>query len=55
MLTATGIAIFIIPMLFVLVERASQWRKPQGQGVLQGSAQSGGSGGRVPAAPYKPE
>ena len=55
MLTATGIAIFIIPMLFVLIERASQWRKPHGQGVLQGSAQSGGSGGRVPAAPYTPE
>ena len=55
MLTATGIAIFIIPMLFVLIERASQWRKPHGQGVLQGPAQSGGSGGRVPAAPYTPE
>jgi len=55
MLTATGIAIFIIPMLFVLIERASNWRKPHGQGVLQGTAQSGGSGGRVPAAPYTPE
>ena len=55
MVTATGIAIFIIPMLFVLVERASRERKPHGQGVLQGPAQSGGSGGAVPAAPYGPE
>jgi len=55
MLAATAVAIFIIPMLFVLVERASQFRKPHGQGVLQGPAQSGGSGGAVPAAPYGPE
>jgi HAE1 family hydrophobic/amphiphilic exporter-1 len=55
MLTATGIAIFIIPMLFVLIERASRGRKPHGQGVLQGPARSGGGGGAVPAAPYTPE
>src|SRR5882762_4160846 len=55
MLAATAFAIFIIPMLFVLIERASRGREPHGQGVLQGPAQSGGSGGAVPAAPYGPE
>jgi HAE1 family hydrophobic/amphiphilic exporter-1 len=41
MVTATAIAIFIIPLLFVLVERVSGAGKRQGEGVAAAAAQSG--------------
>jgi hypothetical protein len=41
MVTATAIAIFIIPLLFVLVERVSGAGKRQGEGVAAPVAQSG--------------
>jgi len=50
MVAATGIAIFIIPMLFVLVERAIEARKPHGEDVLHVAPPISGNGGPEPAA-----
>jgi len=50
MVAATGIAIFIIPMLFVLVERAIEARKPHGEDVLHVAPAISGNGGPEPAA-----
>jgi HAE1 family hydrophobic/amphiphilic exporter-1 len=55
MLAATAIAIFVIPMLFVLVERLSRARAGQSEGVHDEPAQSTGNGGAVPAAAHPPE
>ncbi len=55
MLVATGIAIFIIPMLFVLVERARQARKPHGESMPLAAAQGAGNGETVPVAAHTPE
>jgi len=49
MVAATGIAIFIIPMLFVLVERAIEARKPHAEGVLQVIPKSSDGDGPAPA------
>ena len=50
MVAATGIAIFIIPMLFVLVERAIEARKPHGEDVLHVAPPLSANGGPEPAA-----
>ena len=50
MVAATGIAIFIIPMLFVLVERAIEARKPHGEDVLHVAPPISANGGPEPAA-----
>jgi len=49
MVAATGIAIFIIPMLFVLVERAIEARKPHGEGVVDGATPISANGAPEPA------
>jgi HAE1 family hydrophobic/amphiphilic exporter-1 len=41
MVTATAIAIFVIPLLFVLVERVSGARKRHDEGVAAAAARSG--------------
>jgi len=55
MLAATAIAIFIIPMLFVLVERLRGARKPHGESMPHAAPQNAGDGGAVPAAAHTPE
>jgi HAE1 family hydrophobic/amphiphilic exporter-1 len=55
MLAATAIAIFVIPMLFVLVERLRGARKPHGESMPHAAAQNAGNGGAVPAAAHTPE
>ena len=53
MVAATGIAIFLIPMLFVLVERLSHAQSAEGpaQAIMPGA----GGGGAVPGAPRGPQ
>ncbi len=55
MLAATAIAIFVIPMLFVLVERLSHARNAHAEGAPYEVAPRAGNGGAVPAAAHRSE
>jgi len=55
MLAATAIAIFIIPMLFVLVERAIEARKPHGEDVLHVAPPIPANDGPAPATAHAHE
>jgi hydrophobic/amphiphilic exporter-1 (mainly G- bacteria), HAE1 family len=48
MVAATGIAIFIIPMLFVLVERAIEARRPRAEGVPEVAPEGSEGDGTAP-------
>src|SRR5947209_14076512 len=55
MLAATAIAIFVIPMLFVLVERLSHARSAHTEGTPYEVAPDAGNGGTIPAVAHRPE
>src|SRR5229473_927000 len=55
MLAATAIAIFVIPMLFVLFERARGAREPHVESVRPAGAHGTGNGEPFPEAAHAPE
>jgi hydrophobic/amphiphilic exporter-1 (mainly G- bacteria), HAE1 family len=55
MLAATAIAIFIIPMLFVLVERLRGARQPHVESVTPADSNARGNGETFPGAAHAPE
>jgi HAE1 family hydrophobic/amphiphilic exporter-1 len=55
MLAATAIAIFIIPMLFVLVERLRGARQPHVESVTPADSNGRGNGETFPGAAHAPE
>jgi hypothetical protein len=55
MLAATAIAIFVIPMLFVLFERARGAREPHVESVPPAAPHRTGNGEPLPEAAHAPE